>query len=193
MKCNITVITGWILESNKKDPRQVGSTYNSYDMIRSVQSLVIPLMAAPDTFVKDRHGLVCRSNLNLHKVGLVVVAHGTAGLGPIHVFPCGRPTQNVIDGLAFQHGPRGHSPFGNGTAVRAGGAKEMSRGFQVSAADFVTDLEQGAIQWAEPHGCVATVLSVCLLLLVYCCCTPKTVNRIVSMIDCLFCTISRCQ
>lgn len=50
---------------------------------------IIPLMLTFDTFIKNTHGFIGTSNLNLHKKGFVIIARRTYGHGSIHIFPCG--------------------------------------------------------------------------------------------------------
>jgi hypothetical protein len=61
-----------------------------FNGISSKILFVVPLMATFDTFVKYRHRFIGGSDLNLHKVRLVVITGGTDGHGTINIFPgCG--------------------------------------------------------------------------------------------------------
>ena len=66
--------------------------------------LVVPLMVALDTTIKDTHGLIGTANLDLQKVGLLVVAGGTDGHGPIHILPGSGSSQDIVDHFSFGKG-----------------------------------------------------------------------------------------
>ena len=84
-------------------------------------------MAAFHALVKDGHGLVGRTDLDLLEKGLVVVAIGADSHCPINVLPCCSTSQNIVDhfsgwkGLFCDH-------VGNGAAVRTGRTKEVPIG-----------------------------------------------------------------
>lgn len=73
-------------------------------MARRMCLALPPLMATDDiaTFVKDRARLVRRSNLNLHKVGSIMLAFGTGDVGRVDIFPGIGPAQNIIYLLSLQ-------------------------------------------------------------------------------------------
>lgn len=82
---------------------------------------VIPLVTTVHTFVKDTHGFIRRSQLDLQKVGRPVTTLGARGLSSIHMFPGGFAAQNVVYlfALCVANGGCG---FGNGPSVGASGA-----------------------------------------------------------------------
>jgi hypothetical protein len=90
--------------------------------------LVIPLMTAGCALVKDTHGLICRSNLHLQKVSLVMIALWADCLGPVDIFPRCRSSQDIVHLLALLViGNRLDcdtliAHFGNGTGIGTGGA-----------------------------------------------------------------------
>jgi len=53
-------------------------------------------VAALDAFVKDRHGFIGAANLNLLKVGGIVVAGRTHRFGAVHIFPGRGAAQDII-------------------------------------------------------------------------------------------------
>ena len=76
--------------------------------IATCRLLVIPLVTTFDALVENGHRLVCRSDLNLLEKGFIVVAIGTCGHRPIHIFPGLGTTQYIID-----HFTSGKSFFGD--------------------------------------------------------------------------------
>lgn len=57
--------------------------------------LFIPLKGTLATLVKDGHGFIGGSNLDLHKIGLPVLTFRTRGAGAIDILPSGFATQDV--------------------------------------------------------------------------------------------------
>jgi len=110
-------------------------------------------MTAVDTLVKHAHGLVSAPDLHLHEVRLSVRAFATHGRGLVHVFPRGSATHDVIDGLTLR--PKGiHIRPGYGPGVWAGGTDEDGgRGVgRRPGRCGGGDLEECAVEGAEPHG-----------------------------------------
>jgi hypothetical protein len=107
-------------------------------------------MTAFDAFVKDRHGLIGRSNLYLHKIGLIVSATRAVLFRPIDIFPGSRASQNIVHHFSCGKGPLGDHGV-NGTWVWAGRTKEIHGGFFLRCVFRVSDLQQRSIQRTKPH------------------------------------------
>jgi len=73
------------------------TTIQTPDTTLSSPLLVIPLVTALDTLVKDTHRLIGTSNLHLHKVSFVITTRRTNSRGFIHILPSCCSTQNIID------------------------------------------------------------------------------------------------
>lgn len=118
--------------------------------VQWIRLFLIPLVAAIHTLVKDRHGLICRSDLYLHKIGFGIVALGAVLLGSIHIVPSFRSSQNIIHSLSERKclfGDRGL----DGARVGTSDTIKVSWWFLLSRVFHMTNLQQSSIQWTKPH------------------------------------------
>ena len=123
--------------------------------------LIIPLMATLDTLIKNTHRLIGTPNLHLHKIRLAKTTRGAYRHGPIDIFPCRCSSEDVIDFFTIG-GNRfldlGEDDFlgvGTGGAGEDIGGRFRRCGVGGGGGD---DLEEGAVEGAEPHGYVFVVL-----------------------------------
>lgn len=114
--------------------------------------LVVPLMPAIDALVKHAHRLVGGPDLHLHEVRLAVAALAADRRGLIDVLPRGGAAHNVVDGLPLRS-EGVHVGTGDGPGVGTGRAeKDRAGGIGRGVGSRRSDLEEGAVEGAEPHG-----------------------------------------
>ena len=111
---------------------------------------VIPLVVALDALVKYRHRFVCRSDLDLHKVGFVVVTGRTNCHSPIHIFPCCSAPENIIYHLSSGKGLLGHHWLDR-ARIRARSTEKIPWGFWCRWLLRVAYLKQRSIKRTKPH------------------------------------------
>jgi hypothetical protein len=112
--------------------------------------LFIPLLTALDAFIKDRHWFIRTADLDLHKVGLVVIASRTDGHGSIDIFPRSSSSKNIIHHFSWRKGLFGNHGRDH-ARVGTGGTKEVATGRRCFRLFRVSNLQECSIQRTEPH------------------------------------------